>query len=96
MSIENYINILASRKEELKKNFNVKEIALFGSFARGEERKGSDLDVLVEFSVVPGLFKFIKLEDYLSAALGIKVDLIRKKAVRPELKESIFKDMITI
>jgi len=47
----------------------------------------------VEFEEVPGLIKFIEIEDYLSKLLGRKVDLVRKKAIRKELKKDILKQV---
>lgn len=87
---------LSRHKEELRERFRVKEIGIFGSYVRGGEEKESDLDILVEFEEVPGLFKFIELEDYLSDILEIKVDLVRKKALREELRDNILKETIYI
>jgi hypothetical protein len=47
----------------------------------------------VEFEVVPGLLKFIELEDYLSELLGIKVDLVRKSSIREELRDTILQEV---
>lgn len=88
--------ILSRHKEKLRERFKVKEIGIFGSYVRGGEEKESDLDILVEFEEVPGLFKFIELEDYLSDILEIKVDLVRKKALREELRDNILKETIYI
>jgi len=88
--------ILSRHKEALRERFKVKEIGIFGSYVRRGEEKESDLDILVEFEEVPGLFKFIELEDYLSDILEIKVDLVRKKALREELRDNILKETIYI
>ena len=58
------------------KDYNVLKVGIFGSFARGENTKGSDLDILVEFKDSPSLLTLIKLENQLSEILGIKVDLV--------------------
>jgi len=94
MGFEKIKKLLSKRKAELKKLFNVKEIGIFGSYVRKEQKRGSDLDVLVEFKEVPGLFKFLRLEDYLTKMLGIKVDLVRKKAVRKELRHQILNEVV--
>ncbi|MFQ6052425.1 MAG: nucleotidyltransferase family protein [Candidatus Hydrothermarchaeota archaeon] len=94
--IEEIKEVLARHKEELREKYKVKEIGIFGSYIRGEYKKKSDLDILVEFEEVPGLFKFIELEDYLSKILRIKVDLVRKKALREELKDGILREAIYI
>jgi predicted nucleotidyltransferase len=94
--IETLKAILERHKEELKERYHVKELGIFGSYVRGEAGEGSDIDILVEFDVVPGLLKFIELEEYLSELLGIKVDLVRKKSVREELKDSILEEVVMI
>jgi len=88
--------ILERHKEELKERYHVKELGIFGSYVRGEAGEESDIDILVEFDVVPGLLKFIELEEYLSELLGMKVDLVRKKSVREELKDSILEEVVMI
>jgi len=60
----------------------------------GKQRKRSDVDILVEFDVVPGLLKFIELEDYISELLGMKADLVRKKSIREELRERILGEVV--
>lgn len=88
--------VLERHKEELRERYRVKEIGLFGSYVRGEAGEGSDVDILVEFEEVPGLLKFIELEEYLSELLGVDVDLVRKKSVRKELKEDILREAVMI
>lgn len=87
---------LKSNKEFLRQQYGVKEIGIFGSFARGEQKKKSDVDVLVEFEDMPDLIKFIELERKLQRLLGKKVDLVRKGAIREELKDSILRDVIIV
>lgn len=77
----------------LKKKYHVKKIGIFGSFARGKQKKGSDLDILVEFDTPIGFFDFIRLEDLLSRALCQKVDLVSKKAIKPAVKKEIIKEV---
>jgi len=78
----------------LKEKFKVKRIGIFGSYLRGEEKKGSDLDILVEFEEEPGLFEFLELEDYLSKILKIKVDLVMKNALKPIIGKHILSEVI--
>ena len=86
--------LLKEQRENLHTEYKVIEIGVFGSYARGEQKKRSDLDILVEFEEAPDLFKFIKLERYLKKILKVKVDLVRKKAIRPELRENILREVI--
>lgn len=89
-------NILKQHKQELKQRFNLKEIGIFGSYIRGNPRRKSDLDILVEFKEVPGLLGFIELEEYLTKTTGIKVDLVMKKALKTGIKKYILKEVIYI
>jgi len=91
--LEKIKKILQDHKEELYEKYKIKKIGIFGSFVRGENNRKSDIDILVEFEEVPGLIKFIEIEDYLSKLLGRKVDLVRKKAIRKELKKDILKQV---
>jgi len=79
------------------KDYNVLKVGIFGSFARGENTKGSDLDILVEFKDSPSLLTLIKLENELSEILGIKVDLVTTGALKNKrIKKSIQRDLINI
>ena len=68
------------------------------SFVRGDQKKRSDIDILVEFDRgnIPGLLKFIEMERYLEKLLRKKVDLVRKGGIRPELRKIILKDVVYI
>ena len=88
--------ILKQYKNELATKYKIKEIGIFGSYVRNEQKKGSDVDILIEFDEVPDLFKFLEIERYLEGLLGVKVDLIRRKALREELKDTILKEVVTI
>jgi uncharacterized protein len=87
---------LEQLKPVLRERYQVKAIGFFGSYARGEQNRKSDIDVLVEF--VEGnsvdLFDFIELEDFLTSQLGVKVDLATKNALRPLIKDQILKETI--
>lgn len=79
------------------KDYNVLKVGIFGSFARGENKKGSDLDILVEFKDSPSLLTLIKLENELSEILGIKVDLVTTGALKNKrIQKSIQRDLINI
>ena len=88
--------ILTKRKDELKEKYNIKNIGIFGSFIRGEQNARSDVDILVEFNKLPDIFLLIDLEEYLKKLLHKKVDLVRKSAIRPELKDDISKEAVYI
>lgn len=95
-SCKNIEEVLKKYKEELVEKYSVKEIGLFGSYVRGEQKKRSDVDVMVEFNEAPDLLKFLEMERYLESILGLKVDLVRKKAIREELKDIILNEVVNI
>lgn len=78
---------------QLEDRYNVKYIGLFGSYVRGEQTAESDLDILVEFSKTPTLLQFINLENYLSDTLGIKVDLVMKDSLKPNIGKYILNEV---
>ncbi len=79
------------------KGYHPVKVGIFGSFARGEYKKGSDIDILIEFKETPSLLTLIKLENELSEILGIKVDLVTTGALtNKRIKKSIQKDLIKI
>ncbi|MEM2122524.1 MAG: nucleotidyltransferase domain-containing protein [Candidatus Bathyarchaeia archaeon] len=84
------MKILIEHKEELRERFKVKKSAFSALTLEGEQKKrGSDSDVLVEFEEPIGLFEFMDLEEYLSNLLTIKVDLVLKKALKPQVVLSL-------
>ena len=96
MDKERIVQKLNELLPALREKYRVSRVGLFGSYARGEARSGSDADILVEFSESIGLLKFLELESYLSDALGIRVDLVSKKALKPTIGKRILKEVINI
>jgi predicted nucleotidyltransferase len=90
------ISKLQIEKKNLFDKYKVTRLGVFGSFARGEETPDSDLDILVEFSEIPGMIEFLKTEEYLETILNRKIDLVRENAIRPELKSVIMSEVIMI
>ena len=90
--LEEIKRLLREKKRELRERFRVKSIGIFGSYVRGEASKHSDIDILVEFEVSPGFFEFLELEEYLSKLLGIKVDLVTEKALKPYIGKNILEE----
>jgi len=80
----------------LRREYAVQALGLFGSYVRGEQRKGSDLDVLVEFAEIPGMFQFLNLERDLSQLLGVSVDLVQKEALKPAIGKRIIEEIFPI
>ena len=78
------------------KSYKVTKAGIFGSYARGEQKNNSDIDILVKIDNSVGLIEFIGLKLMLQKALRKKVDLVEYETIRPEIKENILKDEISI
>lgn len=95
--LKNLKNILRSNKTYLYEKYGVKTIYLFGSLARGEEDKTSDLDVIVDLEKPVGL-KFIELAEYLKEITGVEVDVLTFPMIEKNiyLKKQIEKDLFRV
>lgn len=95
-----YVNqiktIIQKHSDLLRDTYHVEKIGVFGSAARGDSTDTSDIDVLVEFSEPIGMFKFIKLEEYLSGLIGKKIDLVTKNALKSAIKEDILQEVVYV
>jgi predicted nucleotidyltransferase len=94
--LEEIKRILALNKEEIQKTYGLKQIGIFGSIVRNEQRQSSDIDIMIEPGKPMGLFEFIRLKNYLSDLLGIKVDLVMKRALKPRIGERILKEVVYV
>jgi hypothetical protein len=93
MQQEGTLGILSKHRHELK-GFGVKSIALFGSAARGEAQRKSDIDILVEFDSAVGFLKFLQLQHRLEELLGKRVDLVTQAALKRQFRDQILKEAI--
>jgi len=89
-------NEVVAKLKEIKplllKEFSVKSIGLFGSYADETNTQESDIDILVEFEKPIG-WKFFTLELYLERILGRKVDLVTKSGLKDQIKNQILNQM---
>jgi len=88
-TIKEYMDVLRDK-------YAVKEIGLFGSYLREEQKPTSDIDVLVDFEDGADLFTLVGLAMFLEEKLGIKVDVVTKRALRKELKEQVLKEVVSL
>ena len=97
ISLEEIQRILKSELPTLRKEYRVKSLGIFGSYVRGENKPKSDLDLLVEFERAPTMFGFVRLQDHLGKLLGVKVDLVMKSALKPEIAKGFIEgiDFVT-
>ena len=91
---EEIIKILQEIKEEIRIKYKAEIKGIFGSYARGEAKQGSDVDILVNFLEGATLFDFIGLTNYLEEKLKIKVDIVPVDTLRREIKDKILKEAI--
>ncbi len=97
MKVLNLKKILEKHKEVLRRSFGVKALFVFGSVARGEGTKESDIDILVEFSSEDiGLFEFVRLKGYLEKLVGVRVDLVTADALTASMRNRIDKDLLRV
>lgn len=96
MNREQVLAALASGQEEMRRQFGVESLAIFGSAARDELRPDSDVDILVEFgpNTHVGLFGFVRLQRYLETLLSRKVDLVTPNALKRQLKDQILAELV--
>lgn len=89
------ITLLRTYKPRLQQEFPIQRLALFGSWARGEQTTSSDIDILVEVEPRIGL-RFVTLAQRLEALLGRGVDLVSRRAIKPALWAHIEPDLIDV
>lgn len=82
------IALIRAHREEIDA-FGVRSLALFGSVARDEAGPESDIDVLVEFDGPTHFKPYMRLKFLLEDVLGRRVDLVTRKGLHPELRESV-------
>ena len=91
-----YARILREHMPELERDYGVASLALFGSYVRGEEQEGSDLDMLVDFSRPIGLFGLVATERYMSEILGVRVDLVTRPTLRRRIGRAILEEAVPL
>jgi predicted nucleotidyltransferase len=94
--IHGITDLLRHELPRLRQQYGVSSLGLFGSYVRGQQRPKSDIDILVDFSEVPGMLRFLDLERELSKMLGLPVDLVQKDALKPAIGRRIKEEVLTI
>ena len=84
--------VLVEIKPELERRFHVSAIGVFGSFARGDQKPESDIDIIVDFSRSIGI-EFIDLADFIEGKLDSRIDLVSRKSVKQPYLQSIEKEI---
>lgn len=87
---------LKQHKDELQQKFPIVSLALFGSYARGDENPESDIDIMIELSEPMG-WDFVDIVEYLETVFeGNKIDLISKGGIKPKMWPYIEEDVIYV
>ncbi|MFN0074570.1 MAG: nucleotidyltransferase family protein [Chloroflexota bacterium] len=94
--VEQILRTLRLEMPELQTRYAVESLGVFGSYVRGQNRRRSDLDVLVEFDRAPTMFQFFELREHLTKLLGIEVDLVMKRALKPSIGERILAEVVPV
>lgn len=87
------LNKLQGKKSEVEQRFHVQRMGVFGSYSRGEQRAGSDIDILVDFYDGADLFDLAGLKNFLEEIFQARVDVIPSRALREELKSAVLADV---
>jgi hypothetical protein len=96
MRREDAIAALRGFMPEIRRDFGVRRIALFGSTARGDARDDSDIDILAEFETGPTFLSFMGLKLFLEDHLGRKVDLVTPDALKPRLRPVVEREAVDV
>ncbi len=94
--ITDVITTLRHHLPDLVRQYHIKQMGVFGSSVRNEQIPGSDLDVLIEFDVLPGLFTYVEIQEKLTDLLGVPVDLVHRPDLKPHIGERILNEVVIV
>lgn len=96
-SYEDFSEQIRTVLPELRRQYGVKDLWLFGSYVRAEQNEVSDLDILVSFENPHlSLIEFIQLEQKLSDLLGVRVDLVEKETIKPGIGQRVLREALPV
>ena len=95
-TLESILRILKDKKSELQQKYSISELGLFGSYARGDYKETSDIDILVDFDKQIDAFEYIKLAHDLEDLLNHKVDVVSRKGIKPKYLPYVEKNLIYV
>ncbi|MCK4613730.1 MAG: nucleotidyltransferase family protein [Thermoplasmata archaeon] len=94
--LERILQLLKRLENEIRNEYKAEIIGVFGSYARGEQGRDSDVDILVRFLEGATLFDLVGLADFLEGELKLKMDVVSERAVRQELKDQILSEVVAV
>ena len=92
---EEILKLLSQNKNQLENRFKVRRMALFGSYARGDQKPESDVDILVDIDPSVGL-EFVTLAEQIEQLLELPVELVSSRAIKPNKLKYIEQDLIYV
>ena len=95
-TLKNIRDVLVKYKDSIRKEFKAEILGVFGSYSRNEQKKTSDIDILVRFLDGATFFDLVGLGEFVEEKLKVKADIVSERAIRPELKEQILKEVIAL
>lgn len=94
--LKDILQILRTHLPELRRHYCVKSLGVFGSYVHGEQRRTSDVDILVEFERVPTLLSLAALQRDLGNLLGIKADIVMRSTLKPAIGQFILSEVVYV
>ena len=92
-TFEEIKKVLQKHREEFREQYGLKEIGIFGSYVKGEQKEKSDIDMLIELEKPIGFVRFMKLENALSQLLGVRVEMVTRKALKSHIGKRILQEV---
>jgi predicted nucleotidyltransferase len=94
--LKDILSIVRGLEGQIRKEYRAEVIGVFGSYARGEQKARSDVDILVKFLEGATLFDLVGLGDFLENKLNLKVDIVSERAIREELRQQIMSEVVPV
>lgn len=95
-TIDEILARLRAEMTRLREEYRVRSLSVFGSYVRGEQRKRSDVDMLVDYEKTPDLLELVRLQYDLGDVLGVKVDLIPRDALKGRIGARIVREEVPV
>ncbi|MBE9130248.1 MULTISPECIES: nucleotidyltransferase family protein [unclassified Coleofasciculus] len=95
-NLEDIKQLLQKHQDFLRTRFRVSEMQVFGSYARGQQTADSDVDILICYESPPTLWMLGELRDYLSEILGLRVDIVTEKGLKPRIRERVLAEAVKV
>ena len=92
-TFEEIKKVLQKHRDEFREQYGLKEIGIFGSYVKGEQKENSDIDMLIELEKPIGFVRFMRLESALSQLLGVRVEMVTRKALKPHIGKRILQEV---